>query len=109
MSRGFVKEDDQEEAPIIPKRPPIPQGVTNYVTSFGLQQLKKELEDLEEEQAQLDKDNEREYRRAVAVITGKMNLVKERIATARIVHINEQPQTEVRFGAVVTIKMGNLK
>jgi transcription elongation factor GreB len=43
MSRGFVKEDDQEEAPIIPPRAALPNGVTNYVTPNGLQELKTEL------------------------------------------------------------------
>ena len=28
MSRGFVKEEDQEEAPIIPPRAALPAGVT---------------------------------------------------------------------------------
>ncbi|MGV3636407.1 MAG: transcription elongation factor GreA, partial [Flavobacteriales bacterium] len=27
MSRGFVREDDQEEAPFIPPRAPLPEGV----------------------------------------------------------------------------------
>ena len=32
MSRGFVKEDDQEEIPIVPPRANLPEGVPNYVT-----------------------------------------------------------------------------
>ena len=36
MSRGFVKEDDQEEIPIVPPRADLPDGVTNYVTQVGL-------------------------------------------------------------------------
>ena len=42
MSRGFVKEDDQEEAPFIPPRAPLPQGAINYVTPRGLHQLQQE-------------------------------------------------------------------
>lgn len=42
MSRGFVKEDDQEEAPIIPPRAALPSGQTNYVTPNGLKELKEE-------------------------------------------------------------------
>jgi len=43
MSRGFVKEEDQEEPVIIPPRAAIPDGVTNYVTPNGLQELQLEL------------------------------------------------------------------
>lgn len=32
MSRGFVKEDDQEEIPMVPQRAYLPEGVTNFVT-----------------------------------------------------------------------------
>ena len=32
MSRGFVKEDDQEEVPIVPQRAYLPEGVPNFVT-----------------------------------------------------------------------------
>ena len=42
MSRGFVKEDDQEEAPFIPPRASLPAGVTNYVTARGMQLLLEE-------------------------------------------------------------------
>ena len=31
MSRGFVKEDDQEEIPIVPQRAYLPEGLTNLV------------------------------------------------------------------------------
>ena len=39
MSRGFVKEDDQEEVPIVPQRAYLPEGVTNFVTRTGMDQL----------------------------------------------------------------------
>ena len=35
MSRGFVKESDQEEFPMIPPRADLPLGMVNYVTEFG--------------------------------------------------------------------------
>jgi len=63
MSRGFVKEDDQEEAPIIPPRAALPNGVTNYVTPNGLQELKTELKQLAEEQANLGIKDDQERRR----------------------------------------------
>lgn len=104
MSRGFVKEEDQEEAPFIPPRAALPAGVTNYVTPKGLQQLLEEREKLEEERAELQTGSETEKRRASAVIDGKLNLLNERIHSARVLDPKEQPQDEVRFGALVDIR-----
>ncbi len=39
MSRGFVKEDDQEEIPVVPPRAFLPEGLTNYVTRVGMDEL----------------------------------------------------------------------
>ena len=107
MSRGFVKEDDQEEAPIIPPRAALPKGVENYITPFGYQLLLKEKEELENDQKNLPKNNETEHRRASAVIDAKLKLLNERIISAKIITLEKQPQKEVRFGAVVTFKKEN--
>jgi len=108
MSRGFVKEDDQEETPIIPPRAALPAGVTNYVTAAGLKALQEEQEALLGEIAQLEEADERERRRALAVLNGKLNLLKERLATARL--LDKVDTDEVRFGALVTYQIiGNLK
>lgn len=104
MSRGFVKEEDQEEAPMIPPRAALPKGVTNYVTAKGHRALLDEKKSLEREQKKLPYDNERERRRASMTIDGKLKLLNERIRTARILNLQKQPQEEVRFGARVTFK-----
>lgn len=39
MSRGFVKENDQEEIPMVPPRADLPEGVANYVTHAGMNAL----------------------------------------------------------------------
>ncbi len=106
MSRGFVKEDDQEEAPVIPPRAPLPHGVINYVTPTGYQALLNEKKALEETQKNLAKDNETERRRASMAIDGKLKLLVDRIRSARILDPSKQPQDEVRFGATVTFKNG---
>ncbi len=107
MSRGFVKEDDQEETPMIPPRAALPEGDTNYITPFGMQLLLTEKEVIEEERANLSVQDEQQRRRDLAVINGKLLLLQERIASARVLHPEEQVQDEVRFGATVTIKMNN--
>ncbi|MGB5943257.1 MAG: GreA/GreB family elongation factor [Leeuwenhoekiella sp.] len=101
MSRGFVKEDDQEEAPLIPPRPALPDGATNYVTQNGLQALKREKNLMEHEIANLVETDERERRRALALLNGKLNLLNERIQSARLLSTIENHH-EVRFGAYVT-------
>ncbi|HLS30269.1 MAG TPA: GreA/GreB family elongation factor [Flavobacteriaceae bacterium] len=104
MSRGFVKEGDQEEAPIIPPRAELPPGVTNYVTAAGYQALLEEKQTLEKEQKNLPHDNETERRRASMEIDGRLKLLNERIQSARVIDLDNQPRDEVRFGAIVTFK-----
>ncbi len=104
MSRAFVNEDDQEEAPIIPQRANLPEGVINYVTPYGLEQLKLEREKIETEISDLPRENEKERRRSLIVLQGKIDLLNERIVSARVLHPKEQPQDEVRFGCTVSFR-----
>ena len=103
MSRGFVREDDQEEAPFIPPRAALPDGVTNYVTQRGLEQLQAERKALETERSAV-RGSDDERRRSHAVIDGKLNLLHERIVTARVVERTDGPMDDVRFGATVTFE-----
>ena len=105
MSRGFVKEEDQEETPIIPPRAALPSGAINYVTQVGLDLLKAERDNLEKERIELDTEDENQRRRDLAVIDGKLNLLQERIISARVLNLADQPKDEIRFGATVKYKM----
>lgn len=102
MSRGFVKEDDQEEAPFIPPRAPLPDGQLNHVTPRGMRLLLAERARLEAERAKAQGDDD-ERRREKAAIDGRLALLNERIATARPVEPGTDPPTEVRFGTTVTV------
>lgn len=104
MSRGFVKEDDQEEAPFIPARAVLPPGEINYVTPFGYEKLIKERSDLENDISNLDLEEGKERRHTMAILNGKLNLLNERILSSRILDPKEQPQEEVRFGALISFK-----
>ena len=104
MSRGFVKEDDQEEIPIVPQRAYLPEGVTNFVTRTGMDQLLAEKDALIGEKDNLTGTNEQEKRIALNYINVKLQLLNQRIAEARVVDLKEQPQNEIRFGAMVTIR-----
>jgi transcription elongation factor GreB len=104
MSRGFVKEDDQEDVPLVPQRAYLPAGVTNFVTREGMDQLLKEKEELISERENLGIKNENEKRVTRNFINAKLQLLNERIAEARVIEITGQPPDEITFGATVTLK-----
>jgi transcription elongation factor GreB len=106
MSRGFVKEDDQEETPLVPPRAEVPNGVSNYVTLNGMEELLAEKQALINEKGAIEAATEQEKRIASNFIQAKIYLLEDRIATAKIVALNEQPEDEIRFGATVTLKIG---
>lgn len=105
MSRGFVKEGDQEEIPLVPPRAELPEGVTNYVTQVGINQLLAEKQMLVNEKDNLDITNENERRIALNHINAKLQLLNNRLVKAKVVNLNEQPQNEIRFGASITLKI----
>jgi len=104
MSRGFIKEDDQEDIPIVPQRAFLPDGVPNFVTPAGMEQLLAEKQMLIREREDLSIASENERRIAVNFINAKLQLLNDRIAEARIVDPNGEPRDEIRFGSLVTLK-----
>jgi transcription elongation factor GreB len=104
MSRGFVREGDQEEIPLVPQRAYLPVGVANFVTREGMDQLLKEKEDLIRERDNLGISNENEKRISQNYLNAKLQLLNERIADARVIEITGQPPDEIAFGATVTLK-----
>ena len=96
MSRGFIKEGDQEEIPRVPMRAYLPEGVPNYVTKEGLEALKEELKDLEAERVKAG-DN---YI-MVNFIEAKMKLLIGRINSAVEVDLSKANKDTVSFGAWV--------
>lgn len=105
MSRGFVKEDDQEEIPMVPPRADLPEGVANYVTQTGMNELLAEKQTMVKEREQIDSTNENEKRIALNHINAKLQLLNNRIATARIVKLDDQSSDEIRFGALIKLKV----
>lgn len=105
MSRGFVKESDQEEPIVIPPRASLPEGQTNYVTPEGKRLLEKEKQQLELQLANIDIKDDTERRREVAKIDGLLHLLFERLNSAHVINLEQQPKDFVRFGAQVKFKM----
>ena len=104
MSRGFVKEDDQEEIPIVPQRAHLPEGVPNFVTRVGMDQLLAERQMLVNERDNLSSGDENEKRIALNYINARLHLLNNRIAEAKVINPYDQPPNEIRFGAFVTLK-----
>lgn len=96
MSRGFIKEGDQEEIPRVPMRAYLPEGVPNYVTKEGLEALKEELKDLEVERVKAG-DN---YI-MVNFIDASIKLLVDRINSAVEVDLSKSNKETVSFGAWV--------
>ncbi|MET0752023.1 MAG: GreA/GreB family elongation factor [Pyrinomonadaceae bacterium] len=107
MSRGFVKEGDQEEIPVLTPRAYLPDGVTNYVTQVGMDELLDEKRMLMGDIDNLKITNENERRIALNHLNAKLKLLNERILTAKIIDLDKQSPDEVWFGATVTLKTGN--
>ena len=105
MSRGFVREGDQEEVPMVPQRAYLPDGVPNFVTPSGMEMLLAEKQLLINERDNVVAVNENEKRIAVNFINAKLHLLDNRIADARIIDPEGQPPDEIRFGATVTLRI----
>ena len=96
MSRGFIKEGDQEEIPMVPPRAYLPDGVPNYVTKEGLDALKEELKNLEAERVKAG-DN---YI-LVNLMDATIKQLVGRINSAVEVDLSKVSKDTVSFGAWV--------
>ena len=105
MSRGFIKEGDQEEIPILTPRAYLPDGVTNYVTQVGMNELLDEKQMLVSEIENLDVTNDNERRIASNHLNAKLKLLNDRIISAQVIELEKQSPDEVWFGATVTLKI----
>ena len=96
MSRGFIKEGDQEEIPMVPPRAYLPEGVPNYVTKEGLEALREELKTLETERTKAG-DN---YVMGNYIDAVSKQLI-ERINSAVEIDLSKANKNTVSFGAWV--------
>jgi transcription elongation factor GreB len=105
VNKAFTKEDETNVPAMVPPRAPLPAGTPNYVTSRGLEKLKAELRELDEERARLHKaapDSERS--RVLARLAARRSELEDRLAAATLVDAAQQPHDEVRFGASVEVR-----
>ena len=98
MSRGFVKEGDQEEVPMVLPRAFLPKNVPNYVTEEGLKLLQDEMFALKQERASAGSNYvHKNY------IDAKINLLSERLNSAVLLDVkNRKGDADVvSFGSYV--------
>lgn len=107
MSRGFVKDGDIEEVPAVEQRAWIPDGVANLVTPEGLASLNAEREDIIARRDSAS-GNETDLRITRNYLNAKLQLLEERISSAVVPQIGEQPG-RVGFGAYVTVRINGGK
>ena len=96
MSRGFIKEGDQEEIPMVPPRAHLPKGMPNYVTHEGLEALNNERQELENQRAEANGNYI-----VCNFIDAKLKLLADRINSAVEVDLSKADKDAVSFGAWV--------
>lgn len=106
MSRAFVNEDKHEEMPIVAPRPHLPEGVPNYVTENGMEQLLTEKQQLIDELKEVKNGESLDKVTRQKVINLKLQMLEERIVTARIVNQELQDYETVKFGSTVLLQIG---
>jgi len=101
VSKAFTKDDDAGGAPLVPRRAPLPEGQPNYVTARGLALLRAELVALRAEQARRVTSADSAPDTA---LLERLAELEERLAATELVTPLRPPPTEVRFGAIVTVR-----
>ena len=103
MSRGFVKEDDLENAGLdVPERPV--SANPNYVTKHGYSALVQLAADLEKQHQLLSANKENTEAIAhLAIVNRDLRYVAARLESALVTQPNADA-TQVLFGALVTVQ-----
>lgn len=104
MSRAFVKENDLEHTGTdLPERPQSPHP--NYVTAAGMEQLRQQLAQLEQERAALSPRKEDPViRQRIGMVDRDLRYVQGRLESAIPVDTSGQSGETILFGATVSLE-----
>jgi len=102
VSRGFVKEDDLEHAGTdLPERPLSEHP--NYVTPLGLQQLRQQAEQLEQERQKLaPRKDDPVVSQRLGMVERDLRYFEARLEQVIVVEPSAQPSDKVLFSATVS-------
>lgn len=104
MSRGFVKEGDQEETPMVPPRAFLPAGVVNYVTPTGMELLMQERQQILDERDSIQTGGQEADARVMRnFLNAKLELLENRIKIAKV--MEPKKRDEIAFGSRVSVRM----
>lgn len=104
MSRGFVKEGDQEETPMVPPRAYLPAGVVNYVTPTGMELLMQERQQILDERDSIQTGGQEADARVMRnFLNAKLELLENRIKIAKV--MEPKKRDEIAFGSRVSVRM----
>jgi transcription elongation factor GreB len=107
VSKAFTKDDASDAPLVVPARPPLPEGVTNYVTPRGLALLRDEHARLRSERGRLEsRSADPDGPRKLAAAVARMEELEDRLASAQLVEAGDPstPRDQARFGATVTVR-----
>lgn len=105
MSRAFVKGDDSDlSGEELPERPISPYP--NYVTAHGLAQLRSRYDALVARHAELKAAGEDFDKPKLTEIERDLRYFSQRLESAILVDVQNEPQDEVHFGATVKAETG---
>jgi transcription elongation factor GreB len=100
LSRAFVKGDDSDlSGEELPERPVSPYP--NYVTAHGLAQLRTKYDGLVARHAQLKAAAEDFDKPKLTEIERDLRYFSQRLESAILVDVDNEPRDEVHFGATV--------
>jgi transcription elongation factor GreB len=105
VSKAFTDEEAAEPPPVVAPRPPLPEGVPNYVSERGLALLRDELASLHAVRRGAERElTGVELARSLAALAQRQAELEARIASAEVVPLPAEPQASVRFGATVSVE-----
>jgi len=101
MSKAFTREDDASEA--LPQRPAVslPPGVKNYITREGADQLRREIETLQNQRSAAATASDRTRTQA---IDQRIAQAQQILSSVTVVEPDDAAVDQVRFGVYVTVK-----
>src|SRR5215510_7484130 len=106
LSRAFVKGDDSDlSGEELPERPISPYP--NYVTAQGLAQLRSKYDDLVARHAELKAAGEDFDKPKLTEIERDLRYFSQRLDSAILVEVANEPRDEVHFGATVKAETGD--
>ena len=104
MSKAFTKDDADTTELVVAPRPPLPQGVPNYVTARGLAALQAELSSIVAQRAAVERADLADRVLQLHALTQRLNELHSRLGSAVVIETGGHAPDRVRFGCIVRVR-----